>query len=73
MSPGGIAMRMLQSRIDITVIFWWPRHKSPASTYQYVQADRTMKTRALGRLTAPAIMPRRYRAPDTLMAFLRTL
>lgn len=67
------AMHMLQSGIDITVIALWLGHESPVTTHQYVEADLAMKTRALARLEDPATTLRRYRAPDTLMAFLKTL
>jgi len=67
------AMHMLQSGIDITVIALWLGHENPAITHQYIEADLAMKTRALGRLDEPPARLRRYRAPDTLMAFLQTL
>ncbi len=67
------AMHMLQSGIDITVIALWLGHESPATTHQYVEADLAMKTRALAKLEEPNTTLRRYRAPDTLMAFLKTL
>lgn len=66
-------MHMLQSGIDITVIALWLGHESPATTHQYIEADLAMKTRALGKLEEPNTTLRRYRAPDTLMAFLKTL
>lgn len=39
----------------------------------YVEADLTMKDRALARLQEPSTKARRYRAPDALMQFLKTL
>lgn len=67
------AMHMLQSGVDITVIALWLGHESPATTHLYVEADLAMKTRALSRLEEPATKLHRYRAPDNLLAFLRTL
>jgi site-specific recombinase XerD len=67
------AMYMLQSGIDITVIALWLGHENPATTHHYVEADLAMKTRALARLDEPYAALRHYRAPDTLMVFLKTL
>ena len=39
----------------------------------YVEADLTMKERALARLQEPDCKVRRYRAPDMLVQFLQTL
>nr|WP_231480631.1 GyrI-like domain-containing protein [Thiomonas sp. FB-Cd] len=59
--------------VDISVIALWLGHESPATTHQYVEADLAMKERALARLQEPEAKPRRYRAPDSLIDFLRTL
>ncbi len=68
------AMHLLQSGVDITcVIALWLGHESPATTHQYVEADLAMKERALARLQEPEAKLRRYRAPDSLIDFLRTL
>ncbi len=67
------AMNMLQSGIDITVIALWLGHENPATTHHYVEANLEMKRRALARLEDPTTTFRRYRAPDSLMEFLRTL
>ena len=39
----------------------------------YVHADLTIKERALARTTPPGTTPGRYRAPDSLLAFLEAL
>jgi hypothetical protein len=44
-----------------------------ASTHQYVEADLAMKERALARLREPEARIRRYRAPDSLISFLKML
>ena len=67
------AMHLLQSGVDISVIALWLGHESPTTTHQYIEADLAMKERALARLQEPDAAVRRYRAPDSLMAFLKTL
>ena len=67
------AMHLLQSGVDISVIALWLGHESPTTTHQYVEADLAMKERALAKLQAPDAAVRRYRAPDSLMEFLKTL
>jgi site-specific recombinase XerD len=67
------AMHLLQSGVDISVIALWLGHESPTTTHQYVEADLAMKQRALAKLQEPDLAVRRYRAPDSLMAFLKTL
>jgi integrase len=67
------AMHLLQSGVDISVIALWPDHESPATTHHYVEADLAMKERALARLQEPDTKMRRYRAPDALLEFLKTM
>ncbi|HUG22780.1 tyrosine-type recombinase/integrase [Piscinibacter sp.] len=67
------AMHLLQSGVDITVIALWLGHESPTTTHHYVEADLAMKERALARLHEPDAAMRRYRAPDSLVKFLKTL
>jgi integrase/recombinase XerD len=67
------AMHLLQSGVDITVIALWLGHESPATTHIYVEADLTMKERALGKLRAPKTKSVRYRPPDQLLQFLQNL
>ena len=66
-------MHLLQSAVDLSVIALWLGHESPTTTHMYVEADLTMKERALARLQEPDCKVRRYRAPDTLLQFLQTL
>jgi len=68
-----VAMHLLQSGVDLSVIALWLGHESPTTTHMYVEADLTMKERALARLQEPDCKVRRYRAPDTLLQFLQTL
>jgi site-specific recombinase XerD len=67
------AMHLLQAGVDISVIALWMGHESPVTTHQYVEADLTMKERALAKLHEPDVKLQRYRAPDSLIDFLRTL
>ena len=64
------AMHLLQSGVDITVIALWLGHESPATTHMYIEADITMKERALNRLQPVGPKRSRYQPPDPLMQFL---
>ena len=66
-------MHLLQSGVDISVIALWLGHESPSTTHQYVEADLAMKDRALARLQEPDETVLRYRAPDSLLEFLKTI
>jgi site-specific recombinase XerD len=66
-------MHLLHCGADISVIALWLGHESPTTSHRYVEADLAMKERALARLQQPAAKVRRYRAPDSLMQFLKTL
>ena len=67
------AMHLLQAGVDISVIALWLGHESPVTTHQYVEADLAMKERALAKLHEPDAKIQRYRAPDSLLNFLKTL
>ena len=66
-------MHLLQSGVDITVIALWLGHESTATTHMYVEADLTMKKRAIDKITMPASKSRQYRPSDRLLAFLEAL
>jgi integrase len=66
-------MHLLQSGAGVDVIALWLGHESPATTHHYVEADLTMKDRALARLQEPDSKIQRYHAPDSLLEFLKTL
>jgi integrase len=59
--------------VDISVIALWLGHENPATTHQYVEGDLAMKERTLAKLHEPNTVLQRYRAPDTLLDFLKTL
>jgi integrase/recombinase XerD len=67
------AMHLLQSGVDIAVIALWLGHENPATTHIYVEADLSMKERALKRLQSPKTKTPRYRPPDRMMEFLQSL
>ena len=67
------AMHMLQSGVDITVIALWLGHSSPATTHTYVEAELAMKERALKALQPPTVKKSRFRATDSVLAFLEGL
>ena len=68
-----LAMHMLQSGVDITVIALWLGHESPVTTHMYVEADLQMKRRALHTLQSPRTTTLRYRPSDRVLQFLQTL
>jgi len=67
------AMHLLQSGVDITVIALWLGHESPATTHMYVEADLTMKEKALKKLQDPSFKSVRYQASDSILSFLESL
>jgi integrase/recombinase XerD len=67
------AMHLLQSGVDITVIALWLGHESPATTHMYVEADLTMKEKALQKLQDPSLKGMRYQANDSILSFLESL
>jgi site-specific recombinase XerD len=67
------AMRLLQSGEHPDVIALWLGHENPTTTHHYVEANLSMKTRALARLQDPKEKTRRYRAPPSLLVFLKGL
>jgi site-specific recombinase XerD len=67
------AMHLLQSGVYIETIALYLGHENPATTHMYVEADLTMKDRALAHLQDPCSKVARYHAPDALVQFLKTL
>lgn len=67
------AMHMLQSGVDLTVIALWLGHENPSTTHGYVEADLTMKQKALSAVRPPGTRSTRYRPPDRLLEFLQNL
>jgi integrase/recombinase XerD len=67
------AMALLHAGVDVTVIALWLGHESTETTQIYLHADMTIKERALARVAPIGDTPGRYKAPDTLLAFLDQL
>ena len=67
------AMALLHAGVDITVIALWLGHESTQATQAYLHADMKLKEQALARTSPAGTSPGRYRAPDTLLAFLNGL
>ena len=67
------AMMLLRAGIDTATIALWLGHEQEKTTHVYLHADLELKQRALDRATPPNGRPGRYRAPDSLLAFLDNL
>lgn len=67
------AMHLLQSGVPFNVIALWLGHENVNTTHQYVEADLTMKEKALGNIEEPDTKLKRFRASDSLMMFLEAL
>lgn len=69
------AMTLLHNRVDVAVIALWLGHEDIQTTQQiYLHADMTLKQRALAATNPKANGKiKRYKAPDSLMAFLDSL
>ena len=67
------AMHLLQSGVSFNVIALWLGHENVNTTHQYVEADLTMKEKALGNIEEPDTKLKRFRASDSLMRFLEGL
>ena len=66
-------MNLLHAGVDITVIALWLGHESPLTTRIYLHADMKLKEHAIARTAPPGTEATRYKAPDTLLAFLDQL
>jgi integrase/recombinase XerD len=79
--PGGIhrvrttLCTGFRNGLDVAVLALWLGHEKLESVNAYIQADPTLKQRALDRLTRlnPAAKPGRYKPSDKLLAFLEHL
>ncbi len=66
-------MHLFQAGVDIAVIALWLGHESIETTHVYVEADLAIKQRALERMTPINHPVRRFKADDSLLAFLASL
>ena len=67
------AMTLLQSDISTSVIALWLGHEQESTTRGYLHGDLRLKQRAIDRTAPPDTRPGRYRATDSLLAFLDNL
>jgi len=67
------AMHLLQSGVDITVIALWLGHESIETTHGYLEADLTLKEKALQKLAPAGQAAPRFQADDPLLVFLKAL
>ena len=67
------AMDLLQADINRTIIGLWLGHESFETTQAYVEATLAMKEEALAKTTPHEGKPSRYKAEDSLLAFLDSL
>jgi integrase/recombinase XerD len=65
--------RVLGAGIDTSTIALWLGHEQERTTHVYLHADLALKQRTLDRITPPSGHPGRYRAPDSIIAFLDAL
>jgi len=67
------AMHLLQSNVDLSVIALWLGHESSSTTHTYIEADLSMKERALRKTQEPSIRRLRFSATDKVLQFLESL
>ena len=68
-----MAMDLLQSGIDPSVIALWLGHESVETTQIYLDATIAMKEKALAKTSPPKGKPGRYKPGDSLLGFLNSL
>jgi integrase/recombinase XerD len=67
------AMNLLGAGVDLATIALYLGHANTRATEIYLHADLALKERALARTAPTPAAARRYRPPDTLLAFLEAL
>ncbi len=67
------AVELLRGGVDRAIIALWLGHESVETTQMYLDADLTLKERALARTAPVPAATRRYRPSDALLAFLTSL
>ena len=66
-------MNLLHHGADRSVIALWLGHEDVQTTSIYLQADMRIKEQALAKTTATQARVSRYRPPDRVLGFLKTL
>lgn len=64
------AMSMLKAGVASEVIALWLGHESPTTTHLYVEADLSMKEKALEQIQSPSTRGTRFRPKDDMLRFL---
>lgn len=64
------AVTLLQAGIDRSTIALWLGHESVETTQVYLDADLSVKERAIARTAPLGVLPLRFRPNDRLLAFL---
>jgi len=67
------AMSLLESGVTPEVIALWLGHESTNTTHQYIEANLTMKRKALEGLAPPKSKAHSFRPDDKLLRFLESL
>ena len=67
------AMELLQAGVDRSVIALWLGHESVETTQIYLDADLALKEKALAKTLPISGRQGRFRAEDSLLAFLKSL
>lgn len=67
------AMHLLHSGVDVSMIALWLGHATPATTYQYLEANLAMKEKTLENISDPNPTAKRYKPDDQILAFLESL
>jgi site-specific recombinase XerD len=67
------AMELLQAGVDHAVIALWLGHESPETTQIYLEANMTLKEKALAKTKPTNVRPGRYCPEDSLVRFLNAL
>jgi site-specific recombinase XerD len=67
------AMHLLQSGVDLTVVALWLGHEGITTTHHYVEADITMKEKALSKIIDAKTKAVRFKPNNKLLAFLDIL
>ena len=66
-------MNLLAAGVDLATIALYLGHANTRATEIYLHADLALKERALAKTAPTPAAARRYRPPDTLLAFLEGL
>ncbi len=66
------ALMILQATGDLRKVALWLGHSDIQTTQMYVRVDPTEKLNALAAVVPPTLLPGRFKAPDALIAMLKS-